>query len=346
MRDPIRFGLIGAGGIAQTYLGALQDCSFARLSGVADTREAAAQAAAEMAGCGYYGSYKKLADGAECDAVIVATPPVTHAEIVLYFLDRGIPVLCEKPLTTDLATARKLKRVSEEKGVTLTMASKFRYVKDVIHAKAIVASGILGDIVRIENTFATRVDMSNRWNAERDVSGGGVLMDNGTHSVDIVRYLVGPISEVMAVAGKKVQNVVVEDSASLFARTTCGATALVELAWSYDKGRSTYINIYGTHGTIDVGWQESRFRQSSSPDWVVFGQGYDKMSAFRGQLENFCKNLRGTEPLLITADDAIASVEVIEAAYRSLDDGGWAPVSSVRNAETLSDTGATVKEAV
>jgi predicted dehydrogenase len=77
-----------------------------------------------------------------------------------------------------------------------------------------------------------------------------------------------------------------------------------------------------------VGWRESRYRQSSSPDWIVFGSGYDKLSAFRRQLANFCSRVLGIEPLLIGSDDAVASVEVIRAAYDSLAEGRWVAVDS------------------
>jgi predicted dehydrogenase len=98
------------------------------------------------------------------------------------------------------------------------------------------------------------------------------------------------------------------------------------LSWSLDKERDSYIEIYGSNGTVRVGWKESRFRQASSRDWVVFGSGYDKLGAMRAQVENFCRALRGREHLLITVDDAIASVAVIEKAYHSLESSRWVRV--------------------
>ena len=94
---------------------------------------------------------------------------------------------------------------AQENDCLLMMASKFRYVDDVIKAKGVVDSGILGDIVLFENVFCSKVDMRNRWNSNRKVAGGGVLVDNGCHSVDIARYLLGPIVKVQAEEGKRVQ---------------------------------------------------------------------------------------------------------------------------------------------
>lgn len=220
---------------------------------------------------------------------------------------------------------------AEENAVTLTMASKFRYVEDVVRARSIVESGVLGEIILLENTFASRVDMSMRWNAQADVSGGGVLIDNGTHSVDLVRFFLGPIAEVMAVEGKRAQALSVEDTAQLFLRGRDGARATIDLSWSIDKERPWYLEIYGSEGTIQVGWQSSRYRQRTSSDWVEFGKGYDKTQAMHDQVSNFARAIAGEEHLRINGIDALASVDVMEAAYRSLSHDDWIEVGSSRS---------------
>ena len=95
-------------------------------------------------------------------------------------------------------------------------------------------------------------------------------------------------------------------------------------------------SVGGSNGTVRVGWKESKFRQATSPDWVVFGSGYDKIGAMRAQVENFCRALRGQEPLLITVEDAIASVAVVEQAYRSLNESRWVRVRDGDNARSPS----------
>jgi len=319
--------MVGAGAIAQVYAEAFKNLEVARLVAVADIRAETATALSGETGCQSYNSYQAMAKKEKLDAVIISTPPVTHPEICLHFVERKVHVLCEKPLSIDVKDARLMVDAAQNFNVKLTMASKFRYVEDVIRAKGIVTSGILGEIVLFENSFTSRVDMSSRWNSDIKISGGGVLIDNGTHSVDLMRYFLGPLAEVQVVEGKRVQGLAVEDTVRIFVRSISGIMGTIDLSWSINKELDSYINIYGSHGTVFVGWKESKYRQSSSQDWIVFGNGYDKTQAFRNQIRNFCKSILGEETLLINAEDALASVEVIEATYAALRQNQWIAVN-------------------
>lgn len=328
---PLRLGLIGAGRISSSYADVLGDCDSVEVVGVADVNTDAATALADRLDSNSFQSHEQLAEKAEPDAVVICTPPNTHADISLDLVARGIHVMCEKPLALSPPEASRMLSAAHENGVTLTMASKFRYVQDVVKARSIVLSGVLGEIILLENTFASRVDMSTRWNSNSDVAGGGVLIDNGTHSVDIVRYFLGPIAEVMAVEGKRAQALTVEDTAQLFLRGADGVRATIDLSWSIDKERPWYLELYGSEGTIQVGWGSSRYRQRTSSDWVEFGSGYHKTQAMHDQIANFARAIAGEEHLRITGVDALGSVEVMEAAYRSLSHDDWIEVGSGRS---------------
>jgi predicted dehydrogenase len=321
----LRFGLVGAGGIGQTYAQAFNNSQCCELVAVADVREDAAAALAEIVGGQPYTSYQQLLE-VELDAVIVATPPSSHAEIACFFMERGIAVLCEKPLCLSTSEAEKMIAAAKVNNVLFTMATKFRYCEDAIKAKAILTSGVLGDVLEFENAFTSRVDMSKRWNSLPQVSGGGVLIDNGTHSVDIIRYFLGPIDSVLVVDAGGTGGLSVEENVRMFARTKSGVTATVDLAWGINKELPYFVSIYGTNGTLHIGWRESKYKANSSPDWTVFGSGYEKVAAFRGKIDNFARALRGKEELLITPDDALASVLAIEAGYRSLRQDHWQPL--------------------
>ena len=328
----LKFALIGTGGIAQTYAQAFQQSDCCSLVAVADINEDSAKAFAEPFGAKSFGDYRTLAENTEVDAVIISTPPNTHPEIATYFMNRNVNVLCEKPLCLSVAEAKQMIKTAEKIGVVFTMATKFRYCEDVVKAKSILASGVLGDIVQFENAFTAKVDMSKRWNSDSAISGGGVLMDNGTHSVDIIRYFLGAITEVLAVETGKTQDLAVDENVKMFAKTADGIAASVDLTWGINKELPNFISIYGTNGTLQIGWRESKYKLNSSPDWTIFGKGYDKVQAFKSKLENFRNAIVTGEELLTKPSDALASVEVIEAAYKSLNQNLWQKV--VEKSET------------
>jgi predicted dehydrogenase len=324
-----RFGLIGAGGIARAYTQVFDGLEEAALVAVADVRARNADALAEQVGGTSYPSHRALLEEADVDAVLVCTPPATHPEIALRAIERGRHVLCEKPLAVDVASARSMIAAADDAGVLFTMATKFRFVEDMVRAKQVLASGILGDLIQLENVFASRVDMTRTWHSQPAISGGGVLIDNGTHSIDIARYFLGPIAEVLAVEATRAQNLPVEDTVQLLVRTEDGVLGAIDLSWSYDKANDSYLELYGTEGTVRVGWRDSRYRQATTSEWVVFGDGYDKVTCMRSQVRNFCAAMQGEAKLAITAADAIASVLVVEAAYESLATGRWVGVAGV-----------------
>ncbi len=328
MNNPLRFALIGAGGIAQTHLQVFSRVPSAQLVAIIDTRFEAAQAAAVANHCKAFECVEAAIEECELDAAIVCTPPSTHPEICSQLSLAGIHILCEKPIAIELDSARTMLVNAEKSRTLMTMASKFRYVDDMIFAKQLITSGVIGDVLLFENTFAGHVDMTHRWNSLPQISGGGVLIDNGTHSVDIVRYLLGPIASIQTLEGKQFQDIAVEDTVRIHAKTHNGALAAMDLSWSINKQTPWYVSVYGTAGTILVGWRESKYKRDVDSDWTVFGKGYDKVQAFSSQLSNFCNAIMGSEQLLISAEDAIASVEAIQKAYESLRANSWISIGN------------------
>jgi predicted dehydrogenase len=324
----LRFGIVGAGRIAEAYSAAFLTAKNAALTAIADVQPGAATAMAEKAGCNSFHNHRDLLHSGLIDAVIIATPPATHESICVDFLENHIPVLCEKPVSLSGESARLIRRKSREHKTAFTMASKFRYAEDVVRARNIVASEILGEIILFENTFMSYVNMLSRWNSNAEISGGGVLIDNGTHSIDIMRYFLGPLASIHVVAGIKLQKLSVEDTVHATIRAHSGATGRIDLSWSINKQCDDYIAIYGSKGTLRVGWKGSFYRQDGSSEWVQFGHGYSKVQAFRAQLENFSAAVQGIEPLVIDANDAVASVDVIQSGYQAMAQHSWVSIPS------------------
>lgn len=328
MSTPIRMALIGAGAIARAYEAAMNSFDGAFISAVCDVRLDAAQEYAHRVGARAFSDLSDLIHAGEFDAAIVCTPPAYHEDVSRRLLSSGHHVLCEKPLaTSSLAALRMIETARSQKRV-LTMASKFRFVTDVQRARQLVQQGAIGELIFVENAFTSHVDMRTRWNADPAVSGGGVLIDNGTHAVDLLRYFLGNLRDIQVVEGRRMQTVAVEDTVRLFVHNDDGVMGASDLSWSIDKQLESYLRIYGSEGTIVVGWRESKVLRHGEAAWDVFGSGYDKVQAFRDQLGNFCDAIAGDGELVVTPIDALASVDVIQAAYAALDETRWQRIES------------------
>src|SRR5947209_15708506 len=156
MRSPLRCALVGAGRIAQSYAQAFAGCDELQPATVVDVNAEAARALARSLDCPAYASAEELvAAQPALDAVLVCTPPSTHWKLSLLFVQQGWHVLCEKPFSLDVPSARAMLGAARKAGVLLTMASKFRYVADVIKARELVRAGLLGEVVLFENVFAS-----------------------------------------------------------------------------------------------------------------------------------------------------------------------------------------------
>jgi len=242
-------------------------------------------------------------------------------------MNMGIHVLCEPPLAIKSHDARRMINVSRANDAVFTMGSQFRFAEDLQETRRLINSGILGDIVLFENKFAGQVDASQRWNSTPEISGGGVLIDRGTHSVDIMRFLLGSIIDLQVVEGRRIQVPDVEDTVRLFLRSESGAAGSIDLSWSMNNVHSHFISVYGSEGTLLVGWDESKYRSNDS-DWTVFGSGYNEVAAFSSQILNFVETIYGDQELAVSHEAALASVSTIETGYEALRTEKWHAVTA------------------
>jgi predicted dehydrogenase len=323
----MRLAVIGAAGrIAQTHLEAIAKVARIELVVVQDLRMDALGPIAKTYGCRTTADPAAVFADPTVDAVLICAPPVTHTKFIEDALRAGKHVMCEKPFTLSVKEAQGIKLLAGETGKLVMMASKFRFVTDVIKARELVRSGKIGAVVSAEVIFCSFVDMKNRWNSDPRVAGGGVLIDNGSHAVDLIRYLLGPIRSVFAQEGRKTQDLVVDDTARLHFETDDHVIGMVDLSWSLYKNTRAYVSLLGTKGTIDCGWESASIWDAASKKSEVFGSGYSKVQAFVSQMEHFAACVLDKATPILDVDDAMESVRVIEAAYTSIRESKWLKV--------------------
>ncbi len=320
----MRVGVIGVGRAGRIHLEAWRATPGVEVRAIADRAIAVRSWARDM-GLQVYGDPLDMIAREPLDAVSLCTPPVSHAQVAIASLERNLDVICEKPLALNgndvlrmLHTAARLER-------TLLVATKFRHVPDMVRARELIAGGAIGEPVAFEIDFSSPVDMSRRWNCRRAIAGGGVIVDNGCHAFDIVAFLFGTVTRVLATRLKPVQNLSVEDSASIMVAAGRGLIGRIDLSWSLATGRSTYVRVYGSGGTLEVGWHGSHLLVAGREPESI-GTGYDRDDAHRRMMASFRDLVAGTGRPWISPGECVRTVAAVEAAYRSLRAGGWSTV--------------------
>ena len=322
-------GIVGFGRIADTHLEAWKANEGVAVTSVVDDSPLARERARSL-GMNAYHSVDELLKSEQLNAVSLCTPPAFHLSQALDIMKGGVAVLCEKPLAIDLTSAQELIDGAAQAGVEFQLATKFRHVPDIRKARDLIRHGVIGDPLTFHVEFSGMTDMSDRWNSKQSLSGGGVLIDNGCHAVDTVRFLLSGIVKIQGVPLRPVQNLPVEDSAMMLATTECGATGKITLSWSMKSWSDSYISIQGTRGMIQIGWKKSYLHvEGEAP--VEIGNGYSKLSAHKRMMGMFRDLVEGSEERWISNEEALASSTVIEAAYRSMQTGRWARVPSVQS---------------
>jgi predicted dehydrogenase len=237
-------------------------------------------------------------------------------------------VLCEKPLAVNVRAALEMLRAAARERRHLLLAAKFRHVPDLMRAREIIARGEIGEPIAFEVAFSSRVDMSRRWNSRRAIAGGGVIIDHGCHAFGIVSHLFGTVARVQTIPLKRVQPIGVEDSATLLVAAGVGLFGRIDVSWSLETARESYVTVYGARGTIEIGWRRSRLRADGQAAHEI-GAGYDKAQAHRSMMEAFQEVIAGRRLPWISPGECLRTVAAVEAAYRSLRSGTWERVETV-----------------
>jgi predicted dehydrogenase len=329
----MRIGIVGLGRAGNVHLEAWQLVPGVEVVAACDPSSAACDRATAN-GLHGYADLAAMLRGEQLDAVAICTPPANHAEVATACFEHGLHVLCEKPLALNTREALRMLQTAARKQRHLILATKFRHVPEVILARDMIRAGEIGEPLAFEVSFCAPVDMSQRWNSQRHHSGGGVLIDNGCHAIDLVAFLFGPVSRVQATLLKPLQRLEVEDSVTIQMEAGDGVIGRADVSWSLSIGRESYLVVHGSRGTIEVGWSASRIKPPGQ-DWRAIGGGYDKIAAHRRMATCFADVVVNGGERWISALECLQNVAVVDAAYRSMQSGGWEWVAVERKGRRL-----------
>ncbi|TCL74288.1 putative dehydrogenase [Hydrogenispora ethanolica] len=228
---PLNSAIIGCGAIFPMHAEALRQLPAARLAAVVDIDKTRAAAAAEQYDCRSYADYREMLQDETIQVVHICTPHYLHAEMALAALRRGKHVLTEKPMAIELADAAAMIRTARETGRQLGICFQNRYNATSLRIKALLDSGAAGKLIRARGSVRWHRDeayyRSGDWRGTWAMEGGGVLINQAIHTLDLLQWFGGPIRDIRGeIATTGLQGVIeVEDTAQAAITFQNGAVA-------------------------------------------------------------------------------------------------------------------------
>jgi predicted dehydrogenase len=333
--NEVRFALVGAGNIAKIYVAAFAAIPDARVSVVCSRTEASGRALAEKCDAEWVGDFRTAVSRDDVDAVVVATPSGTHADVAVTAAQAGKHLLVEKPLDITLARVDSILRAAEKAGIVLASVYPLRFTEGAQRAKAAMEAGRLGRLALADVSvkwFRPQSYYDSSWRGRWAIDGGGALMNQAIHNVDLVQWLAGPVSSVVGRTTTLAHKMETEDTASALLTYANGALGVIQGATSCWPGDPARVELHGDRGTIVL--EEGRIvvwkLQDAAPGEeeamlaleLAAGSGAADPMAIgfekhRRQIVDLMEAIRSGRSPAIRGEEARRSVEIVRAIYRS-----------------------------
>ena len=326
-------GLIGAGNISDTHARALGELPGAEIAAVyAPDASRAARFTARYGGTPYDSLEQMLAQR-PLDIVVIGTPSGLHADHGTAAAVHGLHVLVEKPIDVTTARTDALIRAAADAGVTLGVIFQDRLKPDVQRMKALIDRGRLGTPIlanaRVKWYRPPSYYRDSRWRGTPSLDGGGALMNQGVHTVDLLLWLFGPVRRVFAKTIAGLHAIDVEDTAVAVLEFANGAVGTLEAATSAYPGYSRQIELTGSNGTlrldgddlVGVDLKDTCEDERPAPVGRVTASAASPVvsdpSAHVRVLEDFMRAVANRTAPCCDGAGARQSVALIEAVYHS-----------------------------
>ena len=247
-----RFGIIGAGLIAQTHAKALLSLPNTELAGIADIDPERAASFSASFGITAYPSAEALLSDERIDAVCICTPSGFHCENAVAALEHGKHVVLEKPMALNVGDADKIIAACRRNQKQLTVMSQMRFADDIQKVRALAQAGAFGRISMCSLSMKFWRDESyyqaSPWRGTKKYDGGGALMNQGIHGVDLLRYLAGNFTVTAAQARTMTHQIEVEDTVNALLSFENGAVGVLEASTCAFPGFDRRIELIGDRG--------------------------------------------------------------------------------------------------
>lgn len=324
----LRFAIFGCGVIAKTHARALREIDGAQLIACADINFPAAEAFAAEQGIRTEPDWPSLLHCSDIDVICICTPSGTHAPLAIDALNAGKHVVLEKPMALNTAQCDEIIAAADRSHARITVISQLRTSPDILRAKKLLESNAVGKITMVQLHMCYYRDPAyyhGSWRGTKAMDGGGALMNQGVHGVDLIQFLLGPVKQVRSVVRTLLHQIEVEDTVAAALEFENGAVGVITASTATHPGYDREIKIYGTRGGME-------FKEDKMVRLVLDGVEHpcdafisagaatsnlllDHLGHTR-QLSAFVRAINGENMVYPDQFDSKQAVELIERIYR------------------------------
>jgi predicted dehydrogenase len=319
----MRFAIIGCGGIGTKRAAAALGHE---ILVVCDSDAGRREARAGQTGARAVADWRE-ALAMPVDGVVIATPHDRLAAIALAAIEAGRPVLIEKPAGRRAHEARAVAAAARGKGVVAKVGFNHRFHPGPMRAKALVDEGAIGPLMFIRGRYGHggRIGYEKEWRFMSEVSGGGELIDQGSHLIDLSRWFLGDLTLAYGAAPTYFWPGAVDDNCFLALKAPAGGMAWLHASWTEWKnlfsfeimgrdGKLTIDGLGGSYGVERLTWHRM-LPQMGPPETTSWEFPFPDRS-FADEFANFVAAIEGRARPIGDIDDAVANLEIVEAVYQ------------------------------
>ncbi len=320
-----RLGIIGLGYVGKIHLRNSLNLTSAKLSAVSDHSRKALSIAKTKGAKRTFKNYDELFKEDDIDAAVIALPTYLHFDCARKAAEAGKHILVEKPLARNVDEGRKIISLSRKNGVKLMVGYHLRFCSPFLSLNRKMQTGILGDVQIAYATnvgpgpFMHRADgYSPRpvpsWWFKKELTGGGALMDSGSHVINLLRWYFGEVTDIKC-CFRRAFNMEAEDQAVCYARFANGTTAVINVGW-FSQNSQTKVEVYGTvkHGSAEHA-PPSRLVTALQ---LLTRRTPSFYLPYLVELESFVQSIRRDLKPSTSGEDAIKDLEAISHAYKNV----------------------------
>jgi predicted dehydrogenase len=320
MNTKLKFAVVGCGRMGVRRIGLIKNHPMAELRYVEDYDDEIARKVSKEAGCDYFSGWEKLVSRPDIDCMVISVPNKFHHDICIAALEAGKHVFCEKPLARNPTEAQEMVEAAQRSQCFLKVGSNLRYFPSVLKTKELLDDDQIGEILFARGWIGHSGWQVGTWYSNAEIVGGGTLLDNGCHLLDLYRWFLGEVESCVGFTSTSLWPITpLEENAMALFRFSSGKMAFLQSSWTEWAGYM-YLEIYGAQGILRIDNRgQSCITTLSNREGQnnVFDYSQEPPKSYVLEFDDYIKAISNNKQPLPSGFDGLRAVQMAYAVYQS-----------------------------